>query len=275
MTLATSAALGVTLERAALEQFQRAVAAGCPLQVNSSYRDPKMQAWLFEDNYTPEFSVSAKHDRKTWNGRSYWRRTARRSNGATTVSVAVPGTSEHEVGRALDLGVDARAWMRANGRPFGWIWPEWAQQVATYEPWHVEFVASLVTPPNRAPEEDDVAYPYRVNDKHLYLLAPGSIKHFTDAATAEFVKNVTAANDAWVPVTGEQFLTQLDSFGIPRTAVDVSTGAVMNPETGRHEAGAFWSWARIAATRPTPAAAIDLAAIAKAVNDDAARRLAQ
>ena len=61
---------------------------------------------------------------------------------------AVPGTSNHGWGLAVDLGCgverfgsDAHRWMKANAGQFGWIHPDWAQQGGSRpEPWHWEYV---------------------------------------------------------------------------------------------------------------------------------------
>ena len=60
---------------------------------------------------------------------------------------AVPGTSNHGWGLALDLcggverfGSDAHNWMRAHAVRFGWFHPGWAQQGGSKpEAWHWEF----------------------------------------------------------------------------------------------------------------------------------------
>jgi hypothetical protein len=66
---------------------------------------------------------------------------------------AVPGTSRHGIGIAVDLGgginrfgTPQHQWFVANGPAFGWHQPDWARQNgAMPEPWHFEFV-SLVNP---------------------------------------------------------------------------------------------------------------------------------
>lgn len=63
---------------------------------------------------------------------------------------AVPGTSEHGWGLAVDLscGVQSfrskqHAWMVANARQYGWFLPDWAQRGGSQpEPWHWEFAGS-------------------------------------------------------------------------------------------------------------------------------------
>ena len=61
---------------------------------------------------------------------------------------AVPGTSRHGYGLALDLGcgvesfgTEAYRWMKANGPRFGWVHPSWAEPGGSMpEPWHWEHV---------------------------------------------------------------------------------------------------------------------------------------
>jgi peptidoglycan hydrolase CwlO-like protein len=61
---------------------------------------------------------------------------------------AVPGTSNHGWGLAVDLGCgverfgsDTHRWMKENAGQFGWVHPAWAQQGGSKpEPWHWEFV---------------------------------------------------------------------------------------------------------------------------------------
>ena len=60
---------------------------------------------------------------------------------------AVPGTSEHGWGLAVDFcggiedsGSSASAWMRSNAGRFGWFHPSWAEPSGNRpEPWHWEF----------------------------------------------------------------------------------------------------------------------------------------
>ncbi len=60
---------------------------------------------------------------------------------------AVPGTSRHGLGLAVDLGCGVERfgsrgyrWMKANGPRYGWYHPAWAEpRGATPEPWHWEY----------------------------------------------------------------------------------------------------------------------------------------
>ncbi|MFV2196505.1 D-alanyl-D-alanine carboxypeptidase family protein [Nocardiopsis sp. LOL_012] len=58
---------------------------------------------------------------------------------------AVPGTSNHGLGQAIDLGCGIQnyqserwLWMQENGADFGWIHPAWAKS-SPFEPWHWEY----------------------------------------------------------------------------------------------------------------------------------------
>lgn len=166
MALKTNATFGITLEEAAFAQYERAVRAGCPLGVTSSYRDPNLGVRLWHENYTRDYAESAKWDRRKWGLVDYWRRKRKFINGEytdqRTVSVAVPGTSRHEYGLALDLPGSTtdtrtpRGWMHRYGRPFGFFWPQWAQEVGTYEPWHIEFDRALVGIDTETDQEDEL-----------------------------------------------------------------------------------------------------------------------
>jgi LAS superfamily LD-carboxypeptidase LdcB len=60
---------------------------------------------------------------------------------------AMPGTSEHGLGRAVDLcggiesfGSPAHLWMKQNAPLYGWFHPDWAEPTgALPEPWHWEY----------------------------------------------------------------------------------------------------------------------------------------
>ncbi len=60
---------------------------------------------------------------------------------------ATPGTSEHGMGRAVDLcggiqdfGSAAHLWMKQNAPLYGWFHPDWAEPAGSLpEPWHWEY----------------------------------------------------------------------------------------------------------------------------------------
>ncbi len=114
------AAPGQTLRRTAALAFDRMSEAyqqrtGSALCVNESYR-----------SYTAQVAIKA----------------------SFPGLAAIPGTSKHGLGLALDLcgGVQdfkdpAHQWLKANGPRFGWVHPKWAEPSGSLpEPWHWEFV---------------------------------------------------------------------------------------------------------------------------------------
>lgn len=266
MAIATNVRLGVTLEAAALEQYVRAVAAGCPLGVTSDFRDPDLQVQLFHENYTRDYDTSAKYDARKWGSVTYWRRHYNIRTGGKTVSVAVPGSSRHEKGLALDLPGDMndaatpRGWMHAFGRPFGWYWPSWARQPATREEWHVEFDPTLIT---RSPQEDDVELKDTVD-----------VKAASPWAAEQLGKDTT---------TVEHLLAQAGHAANATRALAVA-GDAKNAAIGANQAAdkALAEIAKLTAAVKALAetvahlevAGIDVPALVKAINDDAARRLA-
>jgi len=239
MQLVTSA--GATLDMGAMLAWNAAKQAGCPNEVNTSYRDTNYQAQLFNANYTRAYLSSSKRDRRVWNGNAYWRRAPYNNY----VSVAVPGSSLHEKGLALDLGDNARAWMRQHGARYGWIWPAWAQKASTYEPWHFEYNGSY-QPPTTTPtvQEDDMAYPVQVNGGPKYLIGLNFINHLTDKDSAELTMKIVSADDSWIKLSAEQFNSQLDNLGIPRSVVDGPAGLVAPRIGADKRRGGMWSAAR-------------------------------
>lgn len=143
----------------------------------------------------------------------------------------------------------------------------------SYEPWHwtvpnvydypivksIPATAGDGSTPFNPPApigDESMSYPIRLNKAHLLHIGEnGFIKHFaTNAAVgnekrgvAELTKDIVSPTDAWIDLDTQNFLYQLDSFGIPRWVVDVNTGWVQNPRTGVLEAGGMWSWSRLAA----------------------------
>lgn len=114
----------------------------------------------------------------------------------------------------------------------------------------VWLVADAPTPGGTIPEptptnyEDDMAYPFRVDNKHLFLVSPGFIKHFSDSGPADLTRNIVASNDEWISLGSADFLKQLDSFGVPRNMVDLTVGRVFDVSAGQMVVGGMWSWAR-------------------------------
>jgi hypothetical protein len=83
--------------------------------------------------------------------------------GAKPHLAAVPGTSNHGWGLAVDLGAPISGgsspeyvWLRVHGPDYGWDNPSWARLDGSKpEPWHFEFFAAGSVP-NRAIDPSDV-----------------------------------------------------------------------------------------------------------------------
>ncbi|WP_430866712.1 M15 family metallopeptidase [Demequina aurantiaca] len=89
------------------------------------------------------FSQTGGHLSMTDSYRSYGLQVTTRARKPSTA--AVPGTSNHGWGMAVDLDVASAAWLTANGASFGWVHPAWARPGGSKpEFWHLEYVAPEV-----------------------------------------------------------------------------------------------------------------------------------
>lgn len=194
---------------------------GRPLVVTDGYRSYESQVAIFAarntTTYLPGRPVSI------WNGRKWYRKPG-------TASAAVPGTSNHGWGQALDLGSGVNSsltspeylWMRANAPRFGWTHPAWARRSASLEPWHWEgvtvaayvgnVIGTLPAPLAPTPPTPDV--PLEVIDmrqaiidifEHYTGLSPseGQVQEFTafwmlngSAVTAQQIRDSAAGQVA-------------------------------------------------------------------------------
>lgn len=109
-----------------------------------AYRPYDRQVALFNERYTK--TELKGRPTKVWNGVTYWQKPG-------TAMVAVPGTSNHGLGLALDLaeerngkpGVDSISprfveWLLKHADSFGFSWE------AQSEPWHLRYYAGDRTP---------------------------------------------------------------------------------------------------------------------------------
>lgn len=124
-----------------------AQAAGITLKavgVYDSYRPYSVQESIFRARYRT-YDTGSGHT-KTWQGRTWWRL-------AHVATAAVPGTSNHGWGLAVDTGserdgdpsaesIDQRAidWLKANADEYGWSWE------LESEPWHLHYYAGDAIP---------------------------------------------------------------------------------------------------------------------------------
>jgi len=107
------------------------IAAGVPFTLTSAYRSIGYQTVLFQN----------KVDRLMASG--YTRDAAERETG---LSIAVPGTSEHQLGLAVDVksGYNTYDWLEQHSWEYGFImrYPLGATELTGiyYEPWHFRYV---------------------------------------------------------------------------------------------------------------------------------------
>lgn len=119
--------------------------------ITDSYRPYSVQQSIFLQRYTT--SQLTGRPSVVWNGTRWWLKVGQ-------PVTAVPGTSNHGWGLAVDLSTNINSfgtaehnWMRNNAPAFGWVLPAWARQGVSAEPWHWEFngAGSTVTPVTPAP----------------------------------------------------------------------------------------------------------------------------
>jgi len=110
--------------------LERAIKAGMPVPViDSALRTRAQQRALFLDRYAPAHSGAGRfNDVRVYNGVRYVRI-------SSAGMVAVPGTSVHETGRALDISAahGARTWLAKHAAHYGF------KQTIKSEPWHFEY----------------------------------------------------------------------------------------------------------------------------------------
>lgn len=121
---------------------------GILLSLSGGYRSYAAQESLFKQRYTTD--VLAGRPTKTWQGKTWYQQ-------PRTAIAAVPGTSNHGWGLALDLAIDADGdeafewpvksldkkaieWLRKNADRFGFAWE------LQSEPWHLVYVAGESLP---------------------------------------------------------------------------------------------------------------------------------
>ncbi|HEY5877104.1 MAG TPA: D-alanyl-D-alanine carboxypeptidase family protein [Ilumatobacteraceae bacterium] len=116
-----------------------AAAAGFTLTMTNGYRNLTEQEWLFTSRFQ-EQNTGGKA--KQWKGKTFFLK-------PKVANAAVPGTSNHGWGCAVDMaldgyGADAKpvagnssfmAWVRANAGPLGWSWE------VQSEAWHLRLVS--------------------------------------------------------------------------------------------------------------------------------------
>ena len=105
--------------------------AGYKCKINSAYRSVKQQQNLWDKRY------------RQYRDAGYSKKTA---NEKVAKSVAKPGTSEHHLGLAADIGGSAKMqkWLKEHAWEYGFIvrYPEGKTEYTgiIYEPWHLRYV---------------------------------------------------------------------------------------------------------------------------------------
>jgi len=124
------------IEVGAGASLARAIAAGCPAGgINDSYRSYAEQVSMFLSRYRVQWSGRGRYgDVRWWKGKRYVR-----TSGAGMA--AIPGTSTHGTGLAVDFAYAQRVWMRVHGAAYGWF------NTVKSEPWHWEYRANKDTQP--------------------------------------------------------------------------------------------------------------------------------
>lgn len=152
-------------------EFQKATGRALSFTFGGGYRSWDAQYNLFISRYekvsAATYLVTPSSRRKVWPAeqgahkalnpsKSYWRKKiiGRTPTGAPIypATAAVPGTSNHGWGLAIDLAIGVpehatglsaadRAWLGANVERFGFSYE------STSEPWHVRYVMGDVCPP--------------------------------------------------------------------------------------------------------------------------------
>lgn len=90
------------------------------------------QDWKLTDAYRPLEVQNSMFDWDLYNKTG--KNKKRGTNGK--LAAAFPGTSNHGIGKAIDLHGRAQNWVRKNGEKFGWSWDE-GRKVG--EPWHFRY----------------------------------------------------------------------------------------------------------------------------------------
>lgn len=188
-----------------------------------SYRSYAAQEALFRARYT---TTNTGRDSKTWNGTRYWLR-------AGLASAAVPGTSNHGWGLAVDVAVeldgdpgpesitdDAVDWLVAHAATYGW------SAELQSEPWHWRYVAGDTIPAavtaheaQQSTEEDDVKIYVFWCANRLIASIPGIVcRHVRTEEGADALAKFMGVKD-WKGAPQHK-PEELEGFGIELPPVD-------------------------------------------------------
>ncbi len=108
-----------------------------PTSAGDTYRSLAMQTTVFLQRYQKQPIAGAQT--RTWEGVKWYKKSP------TLASLAAPGTSQHNLGIAVDIWSASGKrfeWMLANALDFGFSW-----EVVPEEPWHLRYTAGDNVPP--------------------------------------------------------------------------------------------------------------------------------
>ncbi len=108
-----------------------------PTSRADTYRTYQEQVALFTSRYT--MTPLPGRPSKVWEGRRWWQK-------PNTAVAAVPGTSNHGLGIAVDIADasgDRLDWLEANALTYGFSW----EFTSGAEPWHIRYYRGDDIPP--------------------------------------------------------------------------------------------------------------------------------
>lgn len=214
---------------------------GVNLTITQGYRSYAQQVALFTERYTRTYLPG--RPSKIWNGTRWYQRPG-------TAVAAVPGTSNHGDGEAIDYDLNAPGsltWLTKNGPKYGWRRPAWTFIAGMIEPWHWEAIFVLVSNPGPTvptvptvptiPDIPDIN-PLEDDDMPVVVQAPGFGKAVLDGGRllgigdSATVDGFNSAGVKTVPVSDRDFERWAQA--------DSDTWILYNPERGY----AVWSGGR-------------------------------
>lgn len=103
-----------------------------------------------------------------------------------------------------------------------------------------------------------------LNNAHFFTVGEEFLSHNENQAQADITRQVNSIQDELHRLDTTSFFNYLDGMGIPRSVVDINTGAVLNPQSGKMERNGVWSRRREAVAL-AEATAARLEVLAKAL----------
>ncbi len=169
---------GFQLDAPASASFRRMLAAGMPFShVTETYRPYSEQVSIFLSRYRVQWVGSGPYgDARWWKGKRYVR-------FSSAGMAAIPGTSVHGNGNAMDCNDPMRSWIRAHPQ-YGWRFTIFDS--VGEEPWHTEYNILrdanqfAPTPPASSVLEGIPVFEFKITTtKNVYLVAGSGVTLLT------------------------------------------------------------------------------------------------